>query len=142
VAHGPSHHEANSKLDDDEGDGASHAGHVDAAELPPVDEGKTPLWLTALGGGLFVLLAIGWLAARPAGLTLSQLSPPPPPPTQEEAPPPAPAALPPATVVPPQPEAPAAAPPSTVPAKAAVKPAKKRKKPPAAEGQPVEPSNN
>src|SRR5450432_1586133 len=54
----------------------AHEDGADAHDEPLPDEPKTPLWLTALGGGLFVLLAIGWLAARPAAPTLSELSPP------------------------------------------------------------------
>ena len=47
---------------------AEHEAHEAHAvepsdELAP-DEPKTPLWLTALGGGLFLLLAITWLASR------------------------------------------------------------------------------
>ena len=86
--------------------GDSSHDHIDAAEGPDElapDEPKTPLWLTALGGGLFLALAIAWLGARPSEPTLSELSPapsasasasaveapPPPPPAQ-----PAPALLP------------------------------------------------
>jgi hypothetical protein len=100
-------HAAHAHAEDDHGHEADGHDHVDAAEGPdelPPDEPKTPLWLTALGGGLFLALAIAWLAARPGEPTLSELSPaasasasasaveaPPPPPP---APPPAPALLP------------------------------------------------
>ena len=42
-----------------------HDAHaVEPSDELAADEPKTPLWLTALGGGLFLLLVIGWLAAR------------------------------------------------------------------------------
>jgi hypothetical protein len=55
-----------------------HEAHADAAlgdaELA-ADEPRTPVWLTATGGGLFLALAIVWLADRPAERTLSELTP-------------------------------------------------------------------
>jgi len=54
-----------------------HVTHVDTAELPDElapDEPKTPVWLTALGGVLFLLLAIAWLAARPSEPTRGELA--------------------------------------------------------------------
>jgi hypothetical protein len=137
VAHAPSHQDAAAH-----GHDGDHAEYVDAAELAPPDEGKTPLWLTALGGGLFLLLAVAWLAARPAALTLSELTPPAPP--AEEVPAaPAPAPQPP----PAQPAAVAPAPtpaPMMAPAPAAaasgkgskVPAAKLKHKKPAADGTP------
>jgi hypothetical protein len=98
VAHAPSHHGTGETHAD-----GDHPAHVDAAEVPPpTDEPKTPLWLTALGGGLFAVVAIAWLASRPAGRTLSELTPPAetqapaaaPAPTPAPAPAPAPAPMP------------------------------------------------
>jgi len=60
-------------------EGGDHAADVDVLEPPDElapDEPRTPLWLTMLGGGLCLLLAIVWLAARPADQTLSELAPP------------------------------------------------------------------
>jgi hypothetical protein len=59
VSHAADPHEAET-ADHEAGD--AHA--VEASDELAPDEPKTPLWLTALGGGLFLLLAIGWLAAR------------------------------------------------------------------------------
>jgi hypothetical protein len=81
-----------------------HDAHVESIEPPDEfapDEPKTPLWLTAVGGGLFVLLAIAWLAtlgteaseerAASAPSASVALAPPPaPPPPPPVAPPPPP----------------------------------------------------
>jgi len=57
-------HAADPHAHDDHGHDADGHEHVDAAEgsdeLPP-DEPKTPLWLTGLGGALFLALGIAWL---------------------------------------------------------------------------------
>jgi hypothetical protein len=94
---------------------ADHDAHAAAGEPPDEsipDEQKTPLWLTALGGALFLLLVIGWLAARAsepddaqaaqgvasASASVAAPTPPPPPapipPTPPPIPPPAVAAAP------------------------------------------------
>jgi len=74
----PVSHAADPHAHNDHGHAADSHEHVDAAdgpdELPP-GEPKTPLWLTGLGGILFLALGIAWLGARPADPTLSELSP-------------------------------------------------------------------
>jgi cell division protein FtsN len=110
VAHA-THHDAGH-------DDGHHHPHVDATELAPPDEPKTPLWLTALGGGLLVLLAIAWLATRPAQQTLSELTPP------AETAAPEPAVPAPAPAPPPQPVAAPAPMPVPVPVPAPVASAK------------------
>jgi hypothetical protein len=68
-----------------------HAVSADAHHEPIPAEPKTPLWLTALGGGLFFVLAVAWLAglasessteeaASAASATVAAPAPPPPPP--------------------------------------------------------------
>jgi hypothetical protein len=100
-------HDDTGHADDDE----LHAAGADAHDEPLLDEPKTPLWLTALGGGLFFLLAVAWLAglaseprtseggtaatASAAAASASAIpptpkAPPPPPPTIAAAPPPIP----------------------------------------------------
>ena len=68
-------HAAECHAHDDHGHAADSHEHVDAAdgpdELPP-GEPKTPLWLTGLGGILFLALGIAWLGARPADPTLER----------------------------------------------------------------------
>jgi hypothetical protein len=94
---------------------ADHVAHVGAAELSDElapDEPKTPLWLTALGGVLFLLLAIAWLATRPNETSQGDLAAaaasasasavalaPRPPPAVAPPPPPPPPPQPPAPVV-------------------------------------------
>jgi len=41
-----------------------HAHDAEPSDELAADEPKTPLWLTALGGALFLVLAIAWLVAR------------------------------------------------------------------------------
>ncbi len=58
---------------------ASQPAHADvlvepADELAP-DEPRTPLWLTMLGGALFLLMAIVWLVARPSDRASTELTP-------------------------------------------------------------------
>lgn len=52
----------------------AHGDHDDdhADELAP-DEPRTPGWLTALGGALFLLAGVYWIATRPAPRTLEQM---------------------------------------------------------------------
>jgi hypothetical protein len=93
-------HEAHDHADADHGGHAEAADHGD--ELAP-DEPKTPLWLTAVGGALFLLLAIVWLVgqsaeasdvavapAASASATAAAAPPPPPPPPVIPTPPPPP----------------------------------------------------
>ncbi len=107
----------------------------DAHEEPLPEEPKTPLWLTALGGGLFFLLAVAWiagLASKPeteaaaaadasasAGPTAAAPSPSP------KAAPPLPPPPPPPIAAPP---APIPAPPPPIPAPGAAKATKKTTK--------------
>jgi hypothetical protein len=58
VSHPSSHDEA-TQTDD-----GAHSTAADAHEHEEAvpEEPKTPLWLTALGGGLFFILAVAWLA--------------------------------------------------------------------------------
>jgi hypothetical protein len=105
----------------DDAEAEAHDAHAHAAPVEEPDEApgepKTPPWLTALGGALFLGLGIFWLASRPADKTLSELSPPAPAPSASQAqaappPPPPPPAPPPAPepVVAPRPSATAATP--------------------------------
>jgi type IV secretory pathway VirB10-like protein len=129
VSHPPDHHDASHS--EDEG---VHAAHADAHDEPAPDEPKTPLWLTAIGAGLFFLLAVGWLAGLASGPTGDEAAAasasaatlaPPPPVAAKPAPPPLPPPAPPAIAAPPPPIPP---PPPVIPAggtaKAAKKPAK------------------
>jgi hypothetical protein len=99
--------------DPHDAESGEHEAHAEPADELAPDEPKTPVWLTALGGALFLVLAIIWLVARAtddaeaAAATASSASasaavaapnPPPPP-----------------TVVPPPPQPPPAPPPAVAP---------------------------
>ena len=59
--------------DDQHGDG--HDEHDDAHHAPPaLEEPVTPLWLTLLGLGLFLLAGIVFVATREDGKTTAQLT--------------------------------------------------------------------
>jgi hypothetical protein len=101
VSHSADHHDAHDEAHDAH---EAHEAHDDAHDEPPLDEPTTPRWLTALGGAFFLLLALGWLAARPSEPTLSELSPAPSASAAAEPPaPPPPPAEPPPAIVPPAP---------------------------------------
>ncbi|HMI85648.1 MAG TPA: hypothetical protein VK550_16235 [Polyangiaceae bacterium] len=102
-------------------DSSAHAAFADAHEEPLPDEPKTPLWLTALGGGLFFVLAVAWLASMAsesgaveapsaASASAATLAPPPPAKAAPPMPPPAPSpiAAPPAPIPAPPPPIPPA----------------------------------
>jgi hypothetical protein len=109
----------------------AHDAHDDAAHAQhepdeAIGEPKTPLWLTALGGALFLALGVFWLASRPADRTLSELTPPAPSASQAQAaPPPPPEPTPPPQLVAPPPSASVAAPAHKGPTKAVNVPGKR-----------------
>jgi hypothetical protein len=123
VSHPTAHDAAN--VDDED----AHSATAHAHEEPIPEEPKTPLWLTALGGGLFFLLAVGWLAtlatepkgddASAASASAAVVAPPH---AKPAAPPPMPPPAPPAIAAPPPP---IPAPPPPIPPPGAAKPAKK-----------------
>ncbi len=130
MSHAPDHdHDAPS--DDD-----AHAAEAhDVHEEPVPEEPKTPLWLTAIGGLLFFVLAVAWLtglagdadakeAAPPAAATAAVAAPPSPPPPAPR-PQPSPAAPPAIAPAPP----PIPPPPPPIPPPPAAKNGKKLDKP-------------
>lgn len=122
MSHAADPHTSAAHGHDHDGQEAGGHEHIDAAEGPDElapDEPKTPLWLTALGGALFLGLAIAWLGARPSEPTLSELSPAPSASASaaaEVVPPPAPPPQPPPVVPALVPSAAPSAKPGTVPA--------------------------
>jgi len=113
-----------------------HSATADAHEEPALEEPKTPLWLTALGGGLFFLLAVAFLAGlasepssgEPAPAASASVAAPAPPPPAPKAspspPPPLPPPAPPPIAAPPALLAPPPAAPGAAGAKNVKKPAK------------------
>ena len=97
MSHSADPHDAHDEAHD------AHELHDDAHDEPPSDEPATPRWLTALGGAFFLLLALGWLAARPNEPTLSELSPAPSASAAAEAPAPPPPPAEPAPAIAPAP---------------------------------------
>ena len=47
--------------------------HDEHPAPPPPEEPKTPMWVTVVGVGLFVIAGIWFLATRPEGKTVDQL---------------------------------------------------------------------
>jgi hypothetical protein len=66
-AHGHAH-------DDVHESGEHEADHDLHDEPAPPEEPPTPLWLTLLGIGLFLLGGIAFLLTRPAGKTVEELT--------------------------------------------------------------------
>jgi hypothetical protein len=66
--HGDPHEEAH-------GDG-EHEHDDDHHAPPPLPEPATPLWLTLLGIGLFLVAGILWIATRDSGKTAAELAAP------------------------------------------------------------------
>jgi hypothetical protein len=130
VSHAPDHHH-DAPSDDD-----AHAAEAhDVHEEPVLDEPKTPLWLTAIGGLLFFVLAVAWLAglagdadakeaAPPATATAAAAAPPPPPAPRPQPSPAAPPAIVPAPPPIPPPPPPIPPPPAAKNGKKLDKPAK------------------
>ena len=65
--HGDPHEEAHDDEHDAHDDDDHHAP-------PPLDEPATPLWLTLLGVGLFLVAGILFIATREDGKTTAQLT--------------------------------------------------------------------
>jgi|SRR6478752_1646210 len=65
--HGDPHEEALDGHDEHEHDDDHHAP-------PPLPEPATPLWLTLLGIGLFLVVGITFIATRPDGKTTAELT--------------------------------------------------------------------
>ncbi len=66
--HGDPHEEAH-------GDGHEHDEHDEHEHVPPpLEEPATPLWLTLLGVGLFLVAGILFIATREDGKTTAQLT--------------------------------------------------------------------
>lgn len=65
--HGDPHDEAGDEHDEHEHDDDHHAA-------PALPEPATPLWLTLLGVGLFLVAGIAFIATRPSGKTSAELS--------------------------------------------------------------------
>jgi hypothetical protein len=127
VSHSPGHDDA-ANADG----GEIHSASADAHEEPILEEPQTPLWLTALGGGLFFLLAVALLAglaseptapnaAAAASASASAAAAPGASPAPKAAPPP-----PPPIAAPPPP---IPAPPPPIPTPAAPKTVKKSARP-------------
>jgi outer membrane biosynthesis protein TonB len=133
VSDSPARHDA-AHADDAEDHFATEGAH----DEPIPEEPQTPLWLTALGGGLFFLLAVAWLAglaseqkatnaaaaasASASASASAAAAPGAPPPQAPKAPPPPP---PPLAAPPP----PIPAPPPPIPAPVAPKTVKKSARP-------------
>ena len=60
--------------DDDAHDDADHDHEDDHAAVPVLDEPHTPLWLTMLGIGLFLVAGILFVATREGGKTTAELT--------------------------------------------------------------------
>jgi hypothetical protein len=66
--HGDPHEEAGAGEHDDQEHDDDH--HV----APALEEPATPLWLTLLGVGLFLVAGIAFIASRPDGKTTAELT--------------------------------------------------------------------
>ncbi|HVY25522.1 MAG TPA: hypothetical protein VHB79_03190 [Polyangiaceae bacterium] len=67
--HGDPHEEAHGDAHDD------HDDHDDHHAPPPPPEPATPLWLTLLGIGLFLVAGILFIATHSEGKTTAELTP-------------------------------------------------------------------
>jgi hypothetical protein len=67
TGHGDAHEAADADEHDDHHDDDHHAA-------PALEEPVTPLWLTLLGIGLFLVAGIAFVATRPSGKTTAELT--------------------------------------------------------------------